>query len=188
MFALQTLAVCLLSALPAPPPNAQGFRAYWDEGLRLESPGGAVAMLVGGRVQADFGFFSVSESVDDTFGPFDNNAELRRARVFVSATVHDDLYFRFQIGGGVSRGLKDLYVEYRGLPVRLRAGHFKEPMGLEGSTSSKYSTFMERGLTNAAISPRNTGFMASANYDTARIAWAAAARKILAELEKRLGD
>jgi len=172
MIPFQTLAACLLSAAAAAPAATQGFRVQWDEGLRLESGGGAVAIMVGGRIQADFGGFAVGNDVDEAFGPFDNNAELRRARMFVSATIHDDLYFRFQADGAYSAGLKDLYFEYRGLPVRLRAGHFKEPMGLEGSTSSKYSTFMERGLTNAAISPRNTGFTAGLNwYPTATTRW-----------------
>lgn len=176
MIATQTLAVCLLSATAALPRPTAGFSMDWDwdQGLRLESPGHAVALRVGGRLQADFGGFSVDDAVNAAFGAFDNNAELRRARMFLSVTLYDHLYFKVQGDAGFDAGLKDLYVEYRGPPVRLRAGHFKEPMGLEGSTSSKYSTFMERGLTNAAISPRNLGFMASANHVTGRIAWAAA--------------
>lgn len=173
MIAFQALSACLLIAAASLPPPAQRFRLYWDEGLQLESAGHAVALRVGGRLQADFGGFDVDETVNDALGPFDENAELRRARVFLSATLYEDLYLRIQGDAGFASGLKDLYVEYRGLPVWLRVGHFKEPMGLEGSTSSKYSTFMERGLTNAAISPRNLGIMASANHDTARIAWAA---------------
>jgi hypothetical protein len=60
MIPLQTLAACLLSATAAiPPTSQQGFRVYWDEGLRMESGGGAVAITVGGRIQADFGTFAV---------------------------------------------------------------------------------------------------------------------------------
>jgi phosphate-selective porin OprO/OprP len=185
MIAFHTLAACLLSAaaavhaVPADARStpatgtAQALRATWDRGLHLDSPGDAVQMVVGGRLQLDFGGYADNREVAETFGPFDHFA-VRRARVFFSLTLHEDLFFRVQGDAGYASGLKDLYVEYRGLPVRLRFGHFKEPMGLEGSTSSKYTTFLERGLTNAVIAPRNVGVMASANHVTGRIAWAAA--------------
>ena len=41
----------------------------------------------------------------------------------------------------------------------LKVGHFKEPLRLEALTSSKYITFMERGLPIAFAPERNTGAM-----------------------------
>jgi len=173
---VHAVAVCLLSAVAAAfpaPGTARGLRVSWDRGLHIDSAGDAVQMMVGGRLQLDFAGYADNQEVAQAFGAFDNFT-VRRARVFFSLTLYDNFFFRVQADAGYSSGLDDLYVEYRGLPVRLRFGHFKEPMGLEGSTSSKFTTFLERGLTNAVIAPRNVGAMASSNYELGRIAWAAA--------------
>ena len=41
----------------------------------------------------------------------------------------------------------------------VQVGHFKEPMGFEELTSSKYLTFMERSLTDSDQPSRNSGVM-----------------------------
>ncbi len=57
---------------------------------------------------------------------------------------------------------KDVYLGIRDLPIlgRVQAGHFKEPISLEELTSSRFITFMERGLPNVLIPGRNLGIMA----------------------------
>ena len=47
--------------------------------------------------------------------------------------------------------LKDAYITITKIPGigNLQFGHFKEPIGLELLTSSKYISIMERGLTNS---------------------------------------
>ena len=52
---------------------------------------------------------------------------------------------------------KDVYLG-ADFPIgRVRAGHFKEPFGLEELTSARYITFMERSLVNAMVPARNIG-------------------------------
>ncbi len=51
-------------------------------------------------------------------------------------------------------------------------GHFKEPVGMELLTSSKYITMMERGLTNPLTPERNTGAMLFNSQFSNRMVWA----------------
>jgi phosphate-selective porin OprO/OprP len=88
--------------------------------------------------------------------------EFRRVRVFNSGKLYGNVKYKLQLdfaGGEIS--FKDVWMELEELPFSgtLRVGHFKEPLRLEALTSSKYITFMERGLM-ASLSPeRNTGAM-----------------------------
>ena len=80
---------------------------------------------------------------------------------FYSGKVYGNIKYKLQLdfaGGGVS--FKDVYME-AALPYvgNLKVGHFKEPFRLEALTSSKYMTFMERGLPIAFSPERNVGFM-----------------------------
>ena len=82
-------------------------------------------------------------------------------RFFNSGKVYGNIKYKLQLdfaGGGVS--FKDVYME-AALPYvgNLKVGHFKEPFRLEALTSSKYMTFMERGLPIAFSPERNVGFM-----------------------------
>ncbi|MCI0492765.1 MAG: hypothetical protein L0Z07_07495, partial [Planctomycetes bacterium] len=63
---------------------------------------------------------------------------------------------------GTEVDFKDVFAEMHSLPVvgNFRAGHFKEPIGLEELTSSRFDTFMEQSYATAAFTPaRNYGVM-----------------------------
>ncbi|MGQ0615344.1 MAG: OprO/OprP family phosphate-selective porin [Planctomycetaceae bacterium] len=71
--------------------------------------------------------------------------------------------------------LRDVYLALRKVPFvgNVRVGHFKEPMGLEELTSSRYLTFMERSPIINAVAPAfNTGVMLHDAALEERLTWA----------------
>ena len=93
--------------------------------------------------------------------------EFRRARLFSSGSIYQNVKYKFQLdfaGGKIA--FKDVWMELNKLPIKgnVRVGHFKEPLRLEVLTSSKYITFMERGLTTAMSRERNSGVMYHSNF------------------------
>jgi phosphate-selective porin OprO/OprP len=81
------------------------------------------------------------------------------------------LQFDFAGGQGV---LKDAYITITKIPGvgNFQVGHFKEPIGMELLTSSKYITMMERSLTDPLTPERNTGAMLFNNQFNKRMVWA----------------
>jgi phosphate-selective porin OprO/OprP len=119
----------------------------------------------GGRVQADYTFFSESEPFNGTFGTVENGGEFRRLRARANGHV-GRIDYKAQLDfAGYEVNPKDLYVGLRGLPVTLRVGYQYEPWGLEQQTSSRYMTFMERSLAVSFSPARNLGVRVIKNYD-----------------------
>ena len=110
---------------------------------------------VGGRIMYDMAAWGE--------GDFSSRGtEFRRVRLFSSGSMYQNVKYKLQLdfaGGKVA--FKDVFIELNKLPIKgnLRIGHFKEPLRLEALTSSKYITFMERGLPIAFSPERNTGAM-----------------------------
>ena len=109
----------------------------------------------GGRIMYDMAVWG-AEEMDNT------GQEFRRVRFFSSGTMYSNINYKLQLefaGGKIA--FKDVFIELNKLPIKgnLRVGHFKEPLRLEALTSSKYITFMERGLPIAFAPDRNTGAM-----------------------------
>jgi phosphate-selective porin OprO/OprP len=109
----------------------------------------------GGRIMYDMAIWGAEE--------FDNTgSEFRRVRLYSSGTMYSNVKYKLQLdfaGGKIA--FKDVWMELNKLPIQgnVKIGHFKEPLRLEGLTSSKYITFMERGLPIAMTPERNTGAM-----------------------------
>ncbi len=119
----------------------------------------------GGRLFCDWmEWGSVDSSLETAFGEdeFVGGTEFRTARVQMAGEVSDRIGFfvDYDFSGGEAK-LKDAYMEYRRIEHlgNIRIGHIREPFGLEGLTSSKYTTFMEPALTSAFYPWRNTGLM-----------------------------
>ena len=119
----------------------------------------------GGRLFCDWmEWGSVDTALETEFGSdaFVGGTECRTARIQMAGEVSDRIGFfiDYDFADGEAK-FKDAYMEYRRIAHlgNLRIGHIREPFGLEGLTSSKYTTFMEPALTSAFYPWRNTGLM-----------------------------
>jgi phosphate-selective porin OprO/OprP len=138
------------------------LHTFWKEGLRFDSRDKQFKIKVGGRIQADFASISADNDIEDAFtSDFQGHGtEFRRARLFVSGTLYDDIIFKAQYDfAGGDADFNDMWLGLNNLPMvgRVRIGHQKEPLSLEALTSSNHNPFMERGLPNAFSPGRNTG-------------------------------
>ena len=156
--------------------DSKTLRPYWKDGLRLDSNDGSVELKIGGRIQNDWAYFVEDGDLERRRGvDFDDGTEFRRARLYISGTIYDDLEFvaQYDFAGG-DADFKDVYMGLKNVPYvgRVRVGQFKEPFSLEELTSSNYITFMERSLVNTFAPSRNVGVMAMNTMLDKRMTWA----------------
>jgi phosphate-selective porin OprO/OprP len=156
------------------PPNA--FRVYWKDGIRMDSNDKRFKLKLGGRIMTDFANINADDDTENFLGGDETGTgvEFRRARIYFQGTIYDRLEFKsqFDFAGG-DADFKDMYVGLKDIPYvgHIRVGHMKEPFSLEELTSSKYITFMERGLPNAFAPGRNTGITFFNNPLEERLGW-----------------
>ena len=132
--------------------------------LDFESSNGAFKAHLGGRFQLD-----AAKYFDDEPASLESGVEVRRARLLISGTYLGDWQFEAQYDFTALEpqidtlsGLNDVYIAYHGFQsIGIKAGHFKEPFGLEELTSSKYDTFIEDSLAKALTPGRNIGLALS---------------------------
>ena len=142
--------------------------AKWSNGHKIEK-GQSFKMKFGGRIQADYSFFSVDSDLTGPFGAdvFQDGFEFRRARLFFEGTIYDRVMFKAQYDfAGGDADFKDVWIGLKFDFGKVRFGHFKEFFSLEELTSSKYLAFMERSLPVLAFAPsRNSGIGADGGDD-----------------------
>lgn len=152
------------------------LRPYWKDSLNFESNDGSVKLKIGGRIQNDYTYFAEDGGVERRLGSdFDDGTEFRRARLYFSGTIYDDIEFKAQYDfAGGDADFKDVYVGLKKLPHvgNIRIGQFKEPFSLEELTSSNYLTFLERSLVTTFAPSRNTGVMVHNTMADKRGTWA----------------
>jgi phosphate-selective porin OprO/OprP len=176
--ALAAFAILVAAALPS---NAGD--ATIEDGASIESAVrdvlGLQHVTFGGRLFNDWmEWASVDESLETAVGEdaFVGGTEFRAARVQMKGEVSDRIGFfiDYDFAGGKA-SLKDAYIEFGGISNlgNIRVGHIREPFGLEGLTSSKYTTFMEFALPSAFFPFRNTGLMLHNAVLDERVTWAA---------------
>ncbi len=138
------------------------YKIYWKNSTHIESDDGAFKFKFGGRIQYDIANFFEGDAIKDSIGTSKNGMEFRRVRFYNSGTIYTNIKYKlqFDFSGGTAK-LNDAYIMITKIPFIgfLQMGHFKEPIGFEELTSSKYLTFMERSLTSEDEPARNTGFM-----------------------------
>lgn len=147
-------------------------RTSWREGLSFTSAGGLFKGKLSGRIHLDVAAFERDDDIEAEFGDTDFPAgtagvEFRRVRLSLEGEIGTALpvFFKTEYDFATSETqFKDVFVGIDKIPFvgRIQAGHFKEPLGLELLTSSRFLTFMERGTPMEAFLPeRNIGVMAS---------------------------
>jgi len=152
--------------------------------LKIKSNDGAFAMKIGGRMMVDTGWFS-SNSNDISGSDYRNGSELHRFRIHMKGKMFHDwkYHFAYDFGSSKSTGsggtIKDAWIAYTGLqealglsiPMIVTVGNDKEPMGLEYVNSSKYLTFMERGLTQTFAPERAIGINLKTHGEVGEGVW-----------------
>ena len=115
-------------------------------------------------------FDGVTYDDDDDAAAFfnvdrDNELGFRSFRIGGKGNIYENLIYSIEVelrGTNSSIAYKDIYMEPQELPLigHLRAGHFKEPIGLEEFGSDLYLTYMEKSPATQAFTPsRNFGVM-----------------------------
>ena len=140
--------------------DPNGMNMYWKNGIRFDSNNKQFKFKLGGRIMTDFVTFDSDSDADDFYGSdeFGTGTEFRRARLYIAGTIYGNVGFKAQYDfAGGDADFKDVYVSMKTPIGTAKVGHHHTPIGLEEQTSSKYITFMERGLP-ASLSPsRETG-------------------------------
>jgi phosphate-selective porin OprO and OprP len=134
---------------PAPPTVTAG-----EDGFGFRSGDGQFTLRVRGGIQYDGRFFA-----EDTSDLAVNTFALRRARADVQGTVYSNYEYRLYMDFANSTlELLDAYVDARVSPaLRVRAGKFKIPMGLERIQTPWVVLFPERGFPTALVPNRDVG-------------------------------
>lgn len=138
------------------------------EGFSWKSADGDFVLRLRGYVQLDGRFFSQDTPAGtDTF-------LMRRVRPIFEGTVFKIFDFRVMPDFGLGTSvLQDGYVEARFSPaLRLRAGKFKPPVGLERLQSATDLVFVERAQPTNLVPNRDVGVQLGGDLAEARVQYA----------------
>ena len=139
------------------------------EGFSLQSADKAFQLKLRGYTQADGRFYTSERTsgMADTF-------VMRRVRPVLEGTVFGTVDFRIMPDFGEGRTvLQDAYADLRFTPaVKLRAGKFKSPFGLERLVSATDLLFVDRALPTALVPNRDVGVMLFGDVAATTIAYA----------------
>jgi phosphate-selective porin OprO/OprP len=126
-----------------------------DRGFGVRSADGAFVLRFRGQLQADSRWFLGDPNLSDRLDTF----LIRRFRPGVDGTVFNIADFRFtpDFAGGTTV-VFDAYADiHPAAYVRLRAGKFKTPLGLERLQGDQDLPFLERALTQFLTPTRDVG-------------------------------
>src|SRR5688572_19131261 len=130
-------------------------------GFSLKSEDENFNLKVRAHFHADNRYFA-----DDSARNFASTLAIRRARLLFEGTVAK--YFDFKIMpdfAGSRIVLQDVYMDARFLPqIRLRAGKFKTPFGLERLQQPVNISFVERALPNNLVPNRDVGIQVHGEF------------------------
>lgn len=123
-----------------------------SQGVQFKSADGDFDLSLRGGVQFDSRFFMDDDLRDDTF-------LMRRVRPSFSATLSEHYSMRVQPDfAGSQTQLLDAHLDIRYWDeFQIRAGKFKQPLGLERLQSWPNLNFIERGFPSQILSNRDVG-------------------------------
>ncbi|HEY0708178.1 MAG TPA: porin [Polyangia bacterium] len=125
-----------------------------ERGFNWKSADGAFVVKVRGIIHAD-----AREYLDDDVLEQSNTFLIRRARPTLEATFFDVADFKLMPDfAGSTAALQDAYIDLHPFPwLKLRAGKFKPPVGLERLQSAAAIVFPERALPTFLVPNRDVG-------------------------------
>ena len=143
--------------------------AAGGEGFTLKSAAGDFQLKLRGYLQVDGRFF-----LDDEKKPATDTLLIRRARPVLEGTLYKIFDFRLMtnFGNGQST-LYDAYLEARfSKAVRVRAGKFKPPIGLERLQSATDLVFVERAAPTLLVPSRDVGVQLGGEFAAGMLEYA----------------
>jgi len=164
----------LTAALPGQEPGLP-LAARWQEGLRLETRGGEVALRLNLRIHWDVAVPSGDARLERRTGSLQAATGFRRARILLRGRLGEGLRWRSETDfrTGAPKFLSQYGEADLGRGLALRAGHFREPMGLEANTSGSRLLFLERSPVAELTPGRNSGLALLGSHREERLTWAA---------------
>lgn len=145
-----------------------------NEGLNAATSFPTVQMS--GFFQADAGWIHQDVANRVAVGDVQDGADFRRARLAAIGDVADNVGYmvEFDFGFPGRPSLMDVWLEVRGTTYfhNVKVGQFRHPFGLDGLTSVKELTFIERGLPFAFLPFRQIGVMSSGGNEERGTTWA----------------
>jgi phosphate-selective porin OprO/OprP len=130
------------------------LRATFKDGVTLEGEGGDFRLHVGDLVQVDGRYFPGTQATNVL-----DNFALRSVRLEIDGTAWGVIDFRFEpdFAGGTLQ-IQYAYTDLHFFkPLRLRAGKFKVPFGLERLQPEGRTAFLERAFPTSISPNRDIG-------------------------------
>ena len=155
-----------LSQMPAPlvPPNDPPAEKKYPD------------VKLGGFFQVDSVWFAQDMVNIDTVGDIQNGADFRRARLSAQGDLTADVAFmiEFDFAFPGRPSFMDVYLDLKQFPRlgTLRVGQWRQPFGMDGQTSVRELTFLERGLPFAFLPFRQIGVGFFDNSADETMTWA----------------
>jgi phosphate-selective porin OprO/OprP len=129
--------------------------ATGDKGFSITSPDKSYVVKIKGLLQVDGRFF-----FDDPALKLKDQFLVRKARPYVDASLGNVADFRIMADfTSPTSPIQDAYVDFRPWPfLKLRAGKFKSPVGLERLQNDAAVKFAERSFASSVAPNRDVGF------------------------------
>ncbi|WP_231742291.1 OprO/OprP family phosphate-selective porin [Stieleria varia] len=129
-----------------------------------------------GFFQADAAWFGQDANNIATVGDVQDGADFRRARLAAVGKAWDNVGYQLEMDFAFPGrpSFMDVWLSLDDIVGNndLRIGQFRQPMGMEGLTSVKELTFIERSLPFAFLPFRQIGAMLHGNSDDELMTWA----------------
>ena len=157
-----------LAETPAAAPDSTA-KVEWKSGKGLTFSTGdkAFSAHIGGRFYWD-NIWGTSDDFDSS--NTQDTSFFRTIRLEIDGTMFTNAFYKIQVDVvGAEVALKDVFMGLKklGPAGTLHVGHFKQPIGLDELTSSRFTTFMERAACTSAFAPsRENGIMLNNNFLT----------------------
>ncbi len=133
---------------------------------------------LGGFFKADWGIFGQDATNIAAVGDVQDGADFRRARLNAHGDIWNDIGFmmEFDFAFPGRPNFMDVYLDIRNTRLgTLRFGQWRHSIGMDGLTSAKELTFLERALPFAFLPFRQIGMGAFNHTEDETLTWAISA-------------